>query len=175
MDMSADRLEEALFGALRSIAGPCSCCYLAGPLTSSEDKILGHDHLSWQEIEARNRSRMQHIAEKLRRTLPYPVIDSSILQVFGWEGADYGQFFLRVIEELCFEIRFIDGWEYSRGATKEFVRAQELRLPCFDQGGNDLTASAGIILIESAVRKMESAGVESSRYSSRLDSLRALR
>jgi hypothetical protein len=167
--------EDALFAAMQSVAAPRSCCYLAGPLTSSEARLMGRSHLSWTEIESNNRARMQEIAGNLRRRLDYPVIDSSVLQVPGWSGSDYGRFFLRVMEELCFEIRFIDGWEYSMGATKEFVRAQELRIPCFNEGGVGLTIDDGIGLIDFAVRNMESLGIESSRYAVRLKSLRELR
>lgn len=165
---------EALFAAMQSVAAPRSCCYLAGPLTTSEARLMGRTDLSCAEIESRNRARMQEIAGHLRQHLTYPVIDSSILQVPGWTGSDYGRFFLRVIEELCLEIRFINGWEYSVGATKEFVRAQELRIPCFDENGAELTVDAGIRLIEIAVRTMESVGIDNSRYVGRMLSLREL-
>lgn len=172
--MQPESTEETLLAAMQSVAAPHSCCYLAGPLTSSEAKLMGRAQLSWAEIESRNRARMQEIAAILRRRLTYPVIDSSVLQVPGWAGPDYGRFFLHVMEELCFEIRFIDGWEYSMGATKEFIRAQELRMPCFNQNGAQLTVEAGIKLIETVVGNMESAGIENSRYVARLESLRVL-
>jgi hypothetical protein len=172
--MPPEWTEEALIAAMQSVAAPHSCCYLAGPLTTSEAALMGRADLSLAEIESRNRARMQEIAGYLRRRLTYPVIDSSVLQVPGWAGSDYGRFFLRVIEELCFEIRFIDGWEYSMGATKEFVYSQKLRISCFDENGAGLTVDAGIRLIEIAVRKMESVGIENSRYAGRLLSLREL-
>lgn len=173
--MTPDWTEEALFAAMRSVAAPRSCCYVAGPLTTSAAVLMGRDHQSLAEVESRNRARMQEIAEYLRQHLAYPVIDSSVLQIPGWNGSDYGRFFLRVMEELCFEIRFIDGWEYSMGATKEFVRAQETNILCLDQDGAELTIDTGIRLIEAAASKMDDAGVENSRYLQRLDSLRELR
>jgi hypothetical protein len=172
--MPPEWTEEALFAAMQSVAAPHSCCYLAGPLTTSESALMGLTDLSLPEIESRNRTRMQEVAAYLRRNLTYPVIDSSILQVPGWAGSDYGRFFLRVIEELCFEVRFIKGWEYSMGATKEFIRSQELCVSCLDESGAEITVGAGIKLIEIVIEKMESRGIESSRYTGRLLSLREL-
>jgi hypothetical protein len=175
MDGTPDWTEEVLFASMRSIVEPHSCCYLAGPLTTSKAKLTEGGDLSSIEIEQGNRARMREIASYLRGSLSYPVIDSSVLQVPGWVGPQYGRFFLRVMEELCFEVRFVKGWEYSAGATKEFVRAQQLTIHCFDEDGADLTLDSGIGLIEAAAREMASVGVENSRYLSRAESLRDIR
>jgi hypothetical protein len=165
---------KVLFDAMQSMVAPRSCCYVAGPLTSSEAHLMSASEVASAEIESRNRARMREFTVRLRQHLAYPVIDSSILQVPGWSGSQYGGFFLRVIEELCFEVRFLDGWEYSMGATKEFVRAQELRVSCFDQGGEELTLAEGIKLMEIVAHKLSGAGLEKSRYLHRLKSLRQL-
>jgi hypothetical protein len=114
---------------------------------------------------------MRQVAASLRRSLPYPVIDSSILRVPGWTGPDYGRFFLRVIEELCFELRFVDGWQYSRGATKEFVRAQQIGIGCYDESGRDLAVADGVRLIDGVLREIGAASIEDPGYGRRLRSL----
>jgi hypothetical protein len=173
--LSADATEDVLFAAMQSVAGPRSCCYVAGPLTSSRAILLGHGFQSLSEIEAGNRSRMQEVAGNLRRTLSYPVIDSSILRVPGWAGPDYGRFFLRVIEELCFELRFVDDWQYSMGATKEFVRAQQLGIHCYDEVGGELAINNGVRLIERVLHEIGTASIEDPGYMRRLRSLLEIR
>jgi hypothetical protein len=90
----------------------------------------------------------------------------------GWAGSDYGRFFLRVLEELCFEVRFVSGWEYSMGATKEFLRSQELGIPCFNENGETLTARAVVGLLEAVIYELKVNDIDDRRYVSRLSSLR---
>jgi hypothetical protein len=169
-----DWTADVLFAAMQSVVAPHSCCYVAGPLTSSEARLMSRSDSLSAEIESSNRARMRAFTQHLRQELNHPVIDSSILQVPGWNGSQYGGFFLRVMEELCSEVRFLDGWEYSMGATKEFVRAQELRVSCLDESGGELVLATGVELIQRVANKLGKSGIDNSAHLKRLDSLQRL-
>jgi anti-sigma factor RsiW len=113
------------------------------------------------ETVAENRRRIHAFVERLRSHLPYPVIDSALLEVSHWDGHDYGEFFIEVLRRHAKEIRFLDGWEYSRGATKEFVAAVEWAdIALYDERGAHLSAAAGADLLRSAIADLTRYGVD---------------
>jgi hypothetical protein len=99
------------------------------------------------EIRKHNQTRLTNFTIQLREHLTYPVIDPGLLRVSGWAGKDYGSFFLEVMEQYAKEAWFIDGWEFSYGATREFLFFTSLGRPCINERGEDLSVEAGKDLI----------------------------
>lgn len=149
-------LERALIDAMLSVADAKSCSYIAGPLTSGLGFLTGE--VSPTAVESQNRARMARVASELRGQLAHPVLNPGLLQLPDWDGADYGRFFLRVMETLCFEVRLMEGWEFSAGASKEYVRAQHLGLPCLDLAGRPVPRETGINMISEAVEVYQEHG-----------------
>jgi hypothetical protein len=103
-----------------------------------------------------------------------PVIDSGVLRVPHWSAREHGDFFLRVIAELCCDVILLDGWEYSSGATKEFIFAQQHGVPCFDASNIELTLERGRLLIEQAMEVVRESGGPFDVFERRLQSISGL-
>lgn len=170
--MDEPNLEVICFQLMDSLLDLKSAAYGAGPLDSGR---LYYESLargvSTTNIRNTNESHLTLFIHNLRRKLPYPVINPGLLRIDGWAGQDYGSFFLKVIESYVKEVWFIDGWEYSIGATKEFVFCLHNRVPCLDQAGNTLTADRGKQLIMNAASYIEGLGLNSSKLRSRIQYL----
>jgi len=155
-----------------SVLDPQSAIYVCGPL----------DHgLLWYEARARgeagesvraiNQARLTALAERLRAQRATPVIDPGLLRVDAWTGREYGDFFLEVIRRFVHEAWFIDGWEYSHGATKEYLLCRELSLPTFDEAGRDLAPGEAEGLLRAAANRAAELGVDAAKLLSRIDAL----
>lgn len=172
-------LSVLLIESMASVCGQLPCVYVSGPLTSCRELYLGeatpaHPAPQGEAFEARNRERMQAFAEKLRGVLSNPVIDPGLLRVTGWTGGQYSDFFLQVLERFCREVWFLDGWAFSRGASKEFVRAKQLGLTCLDVRGGNLDIASGIELLEEACHALASRGIDEPRFRQRVVALSEL-
>ncbi len=173
MDLEAARIKEICLQLLDSVLNPHSAAYVSGPLDSGR---LFYESLAKYsnpvaDIRQRNQERLTEFAQKLRCRLPYPVIDPGPLRVHKWKGADYGIFFLEVLERYANEAWFIDGWEFSTGATKEFILCISKGIPCFTESGEGLTPHAGKLLVADAVSFIDALGLDSSKLRSRSQSL----
>jgi hypothetical protein len=100
--------------------------------------------------------------------LPYPVFDPGILRVEGWTDAQYGAFFIQILERIVKEAWFLDGWEFSHGATKEFMFCVKLGIPCFTEGGQIIDVELGRSMIRKASDYVDALGLNGSRLRSRL-------
>jgi hypothetical protein len=79
------------------------------------------------------------------------VIDPGPLRVDGWSPRQIGDFFLQTIGRYAREAWFIDGWEYSSGATKDYLHCATLGIPCFAENGKPLDPNQAVALLASAV------------------------
>lgn len=145
-----------------SIVEPHSAAYVAGPLDTGrqyfENLVAGRN----ATVRELNQSAMREFARNLRSQLPYPVIDPGPLRVAGWTGREYAIFFLDVIAEYVRELRLMDGWEFSRGATKEFQFAIGNSIPCLDATGRRLAVEEGSRLISDAATAVDTLGLDGS-------------
>lgn len=123
------------------------------------------------EAEADNRRLMREFADRLRRVSTEPVIDPGLLRVPGWTGPAYGWFFLEVLGRFCRSVHFMDGWQYSRGASKEFVRACELGLDMFDARGEKIRRSDSLGLLGQVVAELAAHGIDEPRFTQRISAL----
>jgi hypothetical protein len=166
---------EALLQILDSVLEKKSCAYVAGPLGSGrafyeEAASGGHGH----SVRAENQNRLSDVAMSLRKSLNCPVFDSGLLKISDWSGHDYGMFFLEIIRRYARECWFANGWEYSTGATKEFVYCCMIRTPCFAESGSLLTVSDGVRLISDAADFVLGLSLDDAKLRSRVEALRTV-
>lgn len=76
-------------------------------------------------------------------------------------------FFLEVIRRYAKECWFVNGWEYSIGATKEFVFCCTIQTPCLTEFGGRLTLSQGMRLIREAADFVHRLGLDDAKLRSR--------
>jgi hypothetical protein len=167
-------LEDLMVAAMRSVIEPKTCIYLAGPITSGFHMAVSADESL--DTESLNRAALAKGARRLRMTTGRLVIDPGHLIVGGWEWRQYGEFFLRVLDTFAAEVRFLPGWNYSFGATAEFVYASEIQLPCLDLEGDPLRCAQGRDMISRAAQELRSGGAFNAamRLEGRVESLDTL-
>ena len=147
-----------------------SAAYVSGPLDSGlilYENLFNRGKTS-EDVRETNQKRLTLFAQTLRNRLLYPVIDPGPLRVPNWNGHDYGLFFLEVMDRFAKEAWFIDGWEYSNGATKEFKYCINKRIPCVDERGSTLSLEKGKRMIERAASHIESMGADASKLRSHI-------
>src|SRR5437899_870611 len=110
-----ENIQELLLQAMLSVVPPRSCRYAAGPLTTSKAyyQQLASGGVDVEAMRRHNQMRLSAFVSELRAKSPIPVVDPGLLRIDQWEGRHYGSFFLRVLQELCFEVWFLEGWEFS--------------------------------------------------------------
>jgi hypothetical protein len=113
-----------------------------------------------ESVREINEAAMRDFARGLRTRLAYPVIDPGPLRIHGWSGPQYAAFFLTVIEQFVREMWFMDGWEFSRGATKEFQFGQTHGVACLDATGRELGIEEGRVLISNAAACVDALGLD---------------
>lgn len=170
---ASDDTATILLTMLGSVLQSRSALYACGPLTSGLLFYEGNGHGQVDAVLARtaNERKLSQFAACLRKSRVEPVIDPGQLRVRGWDGSDYGRFFLRVIDMFVKELHLRDGWESGRGATKEFVRCVESGIPIFNQAGDPVNASIGADSILVAISQAEKCGLSAEILRSRVDSL----
>lgn len=159
--------------AIGSVVEPRSALYAAGPLETGRIfyEHKAGDGLSDGGVRRANQARLTSFVARLRHEFGRPVIDPGLLVVQGWEGNDYGEFFLEVIRRFAAEVRFIEGWEYSSGATKEYLLCVETGVPCFDECGAALLVDRAEALMRAAADHMRALGFSDERLQRRLRTL----
>jgi hypothetical protein len=153
---------------LESILEPKSAAYVAGPLDTGKlyYEFLVKGEPPRGEIRKVNEKKLTDFACRLRRVVAIPVVDPGRLRIPQWQAADYGQLFLRIIDVFVREVWFINGWEYSTGATKEFAYCVRKGITCTDEAGKAINIAEGRERIQEAIRYVES-------FSLNADKLRA--
>jgi hypothetical protein len=167
--LSVHELARSFIALLDSVLLPRSCAYVVGPLASG----LAHYEalsagLDVSPLRRKNEERFQAFSEHLRANLACPVFNPAILRVAGWSDAEHGLFFLDVIEKYAREAWLLDGWEYSRGATKEFIHCAMLGITCRDEQGGIVGPEEGRVRINEAVSHVEALGLDASKLRARL-------
>ena len=167
---------EPCLQVIGSVLTPRSAIYVAGPLDTGrefyENPQSGVSRVDQETIRRVNQARMAQFVAQLREAQSHPVIDPGLLRVPGWPSALYGRFFIAVMEQYARAAWFLDGWQYSRGATSEFVHCLHRNIPCHDERGVPLEPSQARRLIEEAARHIGVLGHDASRFWARLDALR---
>jgi hypothetical protein len=169
--MSEFRL--TLLQAFESVLEDRSAIYLAGPLATGKRffEASADAHFSPQTLRQENARAMRAVAKSLRTTQEKPVIDPSLLQPAGWSSLEIGQFYIDLLARFACEVRFMDNWEFSRGATKEFMVANDIGIPCQDIAGRSISLADGINVIALASKKILQLGSDNTPWVARLETL----
>ncbi len=158
--MAYEDLAELLLKAMHSVTSERSATYVAGPLATGRryyEALAAGQTVDAEALRSQNGAEIRRMVDQLRsRTVI--TIDPGLLRVSTWSGSEHGDFFLRVIESLCARVAFVDGWHFSSGATKEFVFAQELGIPCVDGDLAPLNVRRGLELVELAIAEVAALG-----------------
>jgi hypothetical protein len=158
---------------LRSVLPASSAIYVAGPLETGRSFYESGGEIDQAAIRRANHERMQAFVASLRARQDAPVIDPGLLRVADWPNPVYGRFFFAVICEFVKEARFLDGWEYSRGATGEFVLCVTRGIRCSAEAGGELRVETARSLISAAADRIECLGHDPARFRARLEALDA--
>jgi hypothetical protein len=173
--MSQEFMQQYLLDAIGSAVPRRGGAYVAGPLATGrryyELVASGQGHIA-SSIREENEEKMKSFVASLRSRLAYPVIDPGLIKIRDWSAVEIGDFYLKVIQHFAKEIWFMDEWQYSRGATKEFQFAVANRIDCLDAQGVIISAEGGSELISDVVAHLTQLGIDSSRFVDRVASIR---
>jgi hypothetical protein len=173
----ASELTDLLLAAIGSVANPRSCRYVAGPLTTGPEyyEQLAAGDLDADAIRMAGEQRIRELVERLRRQSAMPVVDPGLLRVSDWSNKVYGDFFLRVLERFGAEVWLAENWEFSTGATKEYLFAVERAIPCFDALGRPVLPGQATQLIGQAAERVRRLGIQTDLFDRRLSALAGIR
>jgi hypothetical protein len=165
----------AALDALASVLVPHGAAFASGPL---EHGLLFYEARACgtpaETVRQRNQTRLTQFARSVRSRIALPVIDPGLLHVGGWDPAAYDDFFLEVIRRFVCQAWFVDAWEYSHGATKEYVLCTQLGLEVLDERGATLTPRTAVALLSAAIELVAGFELDPARLRSRLEVLQAL-
>jgi hypothetical protein len=171
-----DTLQRYLLEAVASVVPLRGGAYVAGPLAAGRryfELLASGQETAASSIRQRNEEEMKIFVAALRSRLPYPVIDPGLIKIDDWTAREIGDFYLKIIELFVGEIWLMDGWEYSRGATKEFQFALAHGVRCLDSHGTPISADDGHKMISEVVAHLNKLGIDPSRFIERLAAIRA--
>ncbi len=163
---------ESFFRLLDSVQQRKSCAYVACPLDSGRKY---YERLAFEKetpnVRFENEKRLSEFALILRKRVAFPVFDPGPLRVAGWSGYDYSLFFLEIVHRYVRECWFLNGWQYSVGATKEFVFCCDSQTPCLSESGERLTLPKGLRLIREAADFIRGLGLDDNKFRGRIADL----
>jgi hypothetical protein len=174
MNSREEPLAEHLLTILESVLEPRSAAYAAGPVTGGRIAYTAEAPLEPAEVRRRNRRALTEFCVALRKRLSIPVIDPGVLYVPEWTNAQYNSFFLKVLERYGREAWFLDGWEYSRGATGEYVWAVEHNRPCFNAVGKPLLPEDAAQALAEAGQRLRQLGLPRQWVDRRISALKSV-
>jgi len=169
-------LERYLLDAIASVVPEHGGAYVAGPLATGKrhyELLSSGDELAASQVRSENENKMRTFVVSLRQRLPYPVIDPGLIKVDTWSNREIGDFYLKIVEHFVKEIWFMDGWEYSRGATKEFQFAVTRNVRCLDARGAAISSADGCNLISDVITHLDQLGLDASRFADRIATIRS--
>ena len=176
MKPTQNSTSDLLLTLLGSVLTPRSAIYVAGPLDTGRSyyEALARGKVDGS-VRAVNEAALSAFVARLRvQHRPTPVIDPGLLRVPEWSARDVGQFFLETISRYAKEAWFIDGWEYSSGATKEYLHCVALGIPCLTAEGGRIGPVHAVALLSSALEEIGRLGVPAPKLSERLTGFRHL-
>lgn len=140
---------EELLTALQCSTDKGNTTYCAGPITSgrarsveSTEKLL---------FKKNNIELGRAKAARLRGEMSGSVIEPFSLSVDDWSQNEYRAFWRLVIERLCDRVLFLDDWQYSNGASFEFLVATNSGKLTLDERGQELSRAEGTQKIREAI------------------------
>lgn len=176
MKHSESELRDALIGLCKSIIPPDGAIYVAGPVDTGElyYKQEGDSLERGDDIRSENLKKIDSLVNRLRNSRDVPVINPGILQIPGWSPRQIGDLFMSIIKKFVKEVWFVDGWEYSHGATKEFLYCCKRSIDCFDENANIITSKRARKLISNAIDDISNEGKDTTKLEKRINSIKEI-
>jgi hypothetical protein len=166
-----DPIAAACLQTLESVLEPRSAIYVCGALEtglSYYERMAAGVTVNMARVRAENQACLTEFARELRASSTMPVIDPGVLRVGSWSRDMYGPFFLQVIDRFAAEAWFTTGWEYSRGASSEYVHCVSSGIPCRDTAGAELPVDAATELLRGAAARMTELELDPAKFESRI-------
>jgi hypothetical protein len=173
--MNRERLQQYLLDAVGSVVPVHGGAYVAGPLATGKryyELVASGQHDVASTIRSENEGKMKAFVAALRTRLSYPVIDPGLIKISEWTPTDIGDFYITVIQRFVKEIWFMDDWQYSRGASKEFQFAITTHIVCLDANGTTIPAEVGANMISDVAKHLVQLGIDASRFADRVTNIR---
>jgi hypothetical protein len=174
--MDKEAVTRLLMEAVESVVSARGGAYVAGPLASGRryyELLSAGQGEAASKVRQANAEEMRKFVASLRIQLPYPVIDPGIIKIEGWTSQEIGNLYLQIIEYFVKEIWFMDGWQYSRGATKEFQFAISRGISCLNSLGAVISADDGCRKISEVITYLGDLGIQADRFADRLAAIKA--
>lgn len=141
-----------------------------GPLFVKWKRELGRHLENNEEYETSlkanvilpNVQRAASVLEVLRWHHTGLIINPTGLDVPGWEQTDYHEFWTKVLSRYSQRAIFLNGWEYSRGCTIEFLVAQKNGIDCVNEKLQPLDLNTAAGLMSEAIKEIEAVKGDSS-------------
>lgn len=173
--MDRERLQQYLLDAVGSVVPIHGGAYVAGPLATGKryyELVASGHHDVASTIRSENEQKMKAFVAALRTRLSYPIIDPGLIKITEWTPTEMGDFYITVIQHFVKEIWFMDEWQYSRGASKEFQFAVTNHIVCLNTSGTAISAEEGANMISDVAKHLVRLGIDASRFADRVTNIR---
>ncbi|MCI0561748.1 MAG: hypothetical protein MN733_24935 [Nitrososphaera sp.] len=160
-----------LLSLMETVIEKRGAIYISAPMTSGK-RAAAWQQIKHGEIRLRrsrtrtkasyhraviepNRAHARRLAKVLRNEVSRVVIDPTALQdIPGWRQADYLVFWGRVVATFVEVVVLADLWQYSDGASYEFLIAHTRGVKTVDEKKKPVTLEVGEQLIRSAIEEL---------------------
>jgi hypothetical protein len=177
-----------MLGVYPTVVRRGNAVYLSAPITTGRRYVEWRSSLS-EEFDSKapeqraehvrlvvkpNKAHVRELADELRHRYPVVIDPTSLEDVPEWTQADYRFFWGRVIEEFVHRVVFADGWHYSSGCVFEFWIALRSGRSLHNEGGQEISPSAGLTLVQEAFQEMERLGAGNGFFQAAVENLSTL-
>ena len=138
--------------------GPLMYAFLREKELPFDEKIKKHPEYVDKVIK-QNIQNAKKFAEKIKSKYRTPVIIPANFYHPEWTERDYLNLWIPVLDQKATRVHFINGWHYANGCIREYIRAKELKKPCYDEEGNEITKEKALSLIDSAINELKTINV----------------
>jgi hypothetical protein len=105
-----------------------------------------------REVIARNCEHARAFVATLRRKEAASVIDPTSYPVIpNWTQSQWIAFWGAVIARYASRVVFLDDWQFSSGCVQEYLIARSLKIPTFDERGEQLSVVRALELLDGAI------------------------
>lgn len=137
-----------------------------GAKTRAELKQKARDpKVNVKEIIIPNAKALREFAKTVARRTTLPVANPSDFHVRNWEDNEdqYLAVWIPFVEKHAAELHMIDGWNYSTGATMEFLTFLEKQksgqsVKIYDHEGKEIDAKRGLELVQEGIENIRTRG-----------------
>ncbi len=150
--MKAKPIHTAILQAWASAFGTTKVSYVSGPITTGRaffERLAGGEEAAAarQAIFESNCAALIEAAELVRARDSVIVVEPATIMVNGWSQADYMALWRELIARHVERVILLPGWEFSAGATEEFVQAIQSGIGIETLAGEAVQARDGDKLI----------------------------